>query len=110
MRYMVFGFLDYYPEGGLDDIVLTTDDIDSVKEHIEWFKTEPELDDMEVYDISNSDNIQVYDTVESKVVYSAYKKEVRGYDFESGRKWKKEIVEEVNLIETIQNMEELNGV
>ena len=106
----MFGFLDYYPEGGLDDIILTTDDIDEVKERIRWFGIESETYDTEMYDISNYDNIQVYDTAENRVVYSAYKKEVRGYDFESGRKWKKEIVEEVNLIETIQNMEELNGV
>ena len=98
MRYLLFSFYDYYPEGGLDDIALITDDIDSIKEQIEWFKTEPELDDMEIYDISNSENIQVYDTAENKVVYSAYKKEVRTYDFESGKKWTKDIIEEVNLI------------
>ena len=98
MRYLLFSFYDYYPEGGLDDIALITNDIDSIKEHIEWFKTEPELDDMEIYNISNSDNFQVYDTEENKVVYSAYKNTVRGYDFESSRKWTKKIVEEVNLV------------
>lgn len=96
MRYMVFGFLDYYPEGGLDDIVLTTDDIDEVKEHIRLFGV-----GSETYGISDLENIQVYDTVESKVVYSAYKKEVRGYDFVSGRMWTKNIVEEANLIGVI---------
>ena len=98
MRYLVFGFIDYYPEGGLDDIILTTDDIDEVKERIRWFGIESETYDTEMYDIYSYDNIQVYDTAESKVVYSAYKKEVRGYDFESGRKWTKDIIEEVNLV------------
>ena len=98
MKYLVFAFFDYYPEGGLDDIVLTTDGVEEVKEHIRWFGIESETYDTEMYDISNYDNIQVYDTAENKVVYSAYKKEVCGYDFESGRKWTKDIIEEVNLV------------
>ena len=98
MRYMVFGFLDYYPEGGLDDIILTTDDIDEVKEYVRLFGVGSETYSEEMYFISNLENIQVYDTVESKVVYSAYKEAVRGYDFESGRMWTKDIIEEVNLV------------
>ena len=98
MRYMVFGFLDYYPEGGLDVIILTTDEIDEVKERIRWFGIESDTYDTEVYNVSKYDNIQVYDTAESKVMYSAYKKEVRTYDFENGRKWTKDIIEEVNIV------------
>ena len=101
MRYLVFGFRDYYPEGGLDDIILTTDNIDEVKEHIRWFGMESDTYDTEVYNVSKYDNIQVYDTAESKVIYSAYKNEVRGYDFVSGRMWRKKIVEDVNLIGAI---------
>lgn len=89
MRYLLFSFYDYYPEGGLDDIALITDDIDEVKERIRWFGMESETYDTEMYRISNSDNIQVYDTEESKVVYNAHK---------SIRKWTKDIIEEVNLV------------
>lgn len=89
VRYLLFSFYDYYPEGGLDDIALITDDIDEVKERIRWFGIESETYDTEMYHISNSDNIQVYDTEESKVVYSAHK---------SIRKWTKDIIEEVNLV------------
>ena len=75
-----------------------SDCIQKIKDHVKWFNVEPDTDCGYKQEIYGYDNLQVYDTLENKTVYSAYKKEVRGYNFGSGMKWKKEIIEEVNLV------------
>ncbi|MEB9013966.1 hypothetical protein P4H82_27745 [Bacillus cereus] len=59
-RYLIFGFDNYYPCGGFDDLVAVTDDltkgIEYIKEHHDLF---------EGYGSSRFDNFYVFDNVES---------------------------------------------
>ncbi len=56
MRWLVFSFDDYYPEGGANDLKLATNDADEAYDM--WLKLLP-----------LAVNVQVYDTVKGELVY-----------------------------------------
>ena len=95
----MFGFYDYYPEGGLDDIVLTTNDVEEVREHIRWFRTEESTDDDIGREMHNYDNLQAYDTFYTETIYNAYRSINYSRLSADGKKWTKDIIEEVNIME-----------
>jgi len=55
-RYLVFEYEEYYPSGGMNDLVSQTDDIEVAKAHID--------------SISDGVWIEIYDTAQCKMVFS----------------------------------------
>ena len=55
-RYLVFEYEEYYPSGGMNDLVSQTDDIEVAKSHID--------------SISDGVWIEIYDTAQCKMVFS----------------------------------------
>lgn len=60
-RYLVFGFLEYYPGGGMEDCKLKTNEIETVKAFLKSWSVE--VDDYE--------NVHVYDAEKDELIYKA---------------------------------------
>lgn len=62
-RYYLFAYHNYYPGGGMFDCELITDDLQEAIELADSLKEES----------FSPDNIEIFDTVEKRVVYDAWK-------------------------------------
>lgn len=60
-RYLLFGYSDYYPDGGWHDFIESFDTLDEAKNH--GYSVRVEVDASEV------NNFHVFDIVEKIIVY-----------------------------------------
>ena len=63
-RYLIFGYGDFYPGGGMEDCKLKTDSINEVVEFIKAWEGKDEEEDYE--------NLHVYDGERDEVIYKAH--------------------------------------
>ncbi len=56
-RYLLFSFPDYYPGGGLSDVIGACDTIEEIHEYIKYYKN------------LSSDNVYIWDKESGKIVW-----------------------------------------
>lgn len=69
-RYLLFGYENYYPSGGMEDMIVQFNTVEEIVEH---FKTNTDYG----FDIERNDNYQLVDTMDN-FSYKTY--EVNRYD------------------------------
>ncbi len=66
-RYLLFGFYSYYPGGGWEDFIVTSDDIEELKSRAKKGE-EYEVDGVIKY--SKSENYEIVDLKKLEIVWS----------------------------------------
>lgn len=75
-RYWVFGYLDYYPEGGMNDFIKDFDTINEAVRLVEASTTKKPIKEGSSYTYTKWDKASVFDTETRKLVYDSVHGEI----------------------------------